>query len=379
MMRIYDAQFKGGVFNYSIRDRIEVTKWDFKAGKPKANSSLTKILLEFETDASDYMRLNSRTGYTRESLRDHLNNVSKPQAEEQEDGAAPLTMVESWKSFLDNLKGTCKSKTWCNYENSFLAFQTHMGEAGQLKMFPSRFDLKIYNRWLVYIRERFAPNTQARVTKHFKRFTKSLAKDGIKFGLATEEVKYKEKAGLKIALDDAILNKIYHHKYPKRLDAKRWTFLLQCNTGLRVSDLFRIMENIQGNFIKIETQKVEGDNIEQPITSTVRELLKKLNYKIPEMTEQTYRDAIKEIYKAVDPDSKIQIRDHKSNTFKNVFIHEEISSHDAVRTFITRMFDKGVSPDTIRLMVGKTLEVILKHYLVSNLKKAQAEMLKKFA
>lgn len=374
MMRIYDARFKDGVFHYSTRERIDISKWG--DGWPKGNTTINKVLNDFKTDATDFMLLNRKTGYTRESLRDHLSAVSQPQEENPQGKKSSLPMIEEWKEYHDIIKGKVESHTFANYDGARKAFKDFM--KGNLNLLPKHFTFKTYNQWEVYLRDRYAPNSAAKHLKTFKRFIGYLVKERIEIGFDEEDIIYEEVPGLQIAVNEEILNKLYKHKFIGWLNDVRWIFILHCYTGLRVSDLFRVCENIKGNFIVLETQKVKGKTIKQPIMAMTREILERYDYKIPQMYEQDYRDGIKQIYKAVDPDTKIQIRDHKTNRFKNVFVHEEISSHDAVRTFITMCANKGITVNSIAIMTGKSVAVILRHYLVDSVKVAQEEMLEKF-
>lgn len=379
MMRIYDAQFKGGVFNYSTGERIECSKWNIEDKWPKGNHPVIKSLNAFKGEAEEFMINNRRTGYTRESLRDHLDGKAGHVKEEstEENKKVILPMITEWEEYNKVIKGTVEPHTFSNYEGAFNAFVDFMKE-NTLMLLPRNFTFKTYNQWLAYLRDRYAPNSAAKHLKTFKRFIGYMVKEGIEVGFDKEEITYKEVPGLQIAVSEEMLAKLYKHKFIGWLSDVRWVFILHCYTGLRVSDLFRICENIKGNYIIIETQKVKGKRIKQPITAMVREILERFNYQIPQMYEQDYRDGIKEIYKAVDPDTKIQIRDHKTNRFKNVHVHEEISSHDAVRTFITMCANKGITVNSIAIMTGKSIAVLLRHYLVNSEEVAQKEMLAKF-
>src|SRR5690606_16916247 len=116
------------------------------------------------------------------------------------------------------------------------------------------------------------------------------------------------------------------------------------------------------------TEKV----IEIPIPPQVRKILEKYDYELPRISEQKYRQGIKRIYKNLFPDDMIQIKD--GNKYKTVPVHEEISSHDAVRTFITLSAERGMSVNSIAKITGKTVKVLLENYLVESQKIAEQEM-----
>lgn len=376
MMRIYDAQFKNGIFKYSTRERIETSKWDRKNGMPKGNTTLNKVLLELEADASDYIRLNKRTGYTRETLRDHLTGLSSP---------TPIissiekTMLEEWDEYQQSREGTTSPFTLKTYKGGYNAFCDFAEENKISGITPQKFDLTLYRKFMAYLKKRFSPNTAARHLKTLKMFLKDTK---VKIAFDRDEITFKETAGVQIALTEDELEKLKRIKLESKfLNNVRWLFILHCNTGLRISDFGRLDQNINGNFITFETKKVKGKKISQPITSEVREILERYDYKLPKVCEPRYRRGIKEVYKKIAPDKTIQIRYKKedgSDGFKTVPVWKEISSHDAVRTFVSLCARRGVPFKAISSMTGKTEQVLLKHYLVSSLEQDQADFLAKF-
>lgn len=380
MMRKYDAQFKDGVFTYSARERIVTKNWDFKKERPKpgqTNDAILSRLLELDKESEDYILLN-RKYLTRDGLRDYLNG-NRPK-EVSEEVLEDLTVKEPsllflWDEYLFMIKGTVNWKTLRAYTHVFEAFKKFATEKNKLELRPSELDIRIYNSYLSFLNENFAPNSAARHLKNFKRFIKFLKKTSTPSPLSPDEISYKEKAGIRISLSQEELDKLYKHKIKGTLNNIRWLFLLQCYTGVRVSDLFRIGKSIRNGYIDLETTKVRGNRLKQPLTKMVIEILEMYNYNLPFINEQYYRQGIKAIYKAINPNGKIEVR-LKDGSFKDVYIHEEISSHDAVRTFITRCAEKGMSITAIALMTGKSEAVIYKHYLVSSQKNAEAEMIK---
>jgi integrase len=158
------------------------------------------------------------------------------------------------------------------------------------------------------------------------------------------------------------------------IDRARDLTLLQCYTGVRISDLFRLEYNIFNKKFQLETKKVAGNYITIPMTPSVLRIMEKYSYKLPKMSEKTYREYIKELYKRVNPEAKIQIR--RNGEFKTVFVWEEISSHDNVRTFITLSAQRGMTISDIAMITGKTEKIILQNYLVESQKIAEESMLK---
>ena len=93
---------------------------------------------------------------------------------------------------------------------------------------------------------------------------------------------------------------------------------------------------------------------------------------MPTISEQKINDAIKAIYKICFPANTIQIR--KGNEFETVEKWRLISTHDAIRTFITLSAERGMTESAISKISGKTVAVISKHYLSQSQKVADKEM-----
>jgi hypothetical protein len=107
-----------------------------------------------------------------------------------------------------------------------------------------------------------------------------------------------------------------------------------------------------------------------------KEALKRWNYKIPYLHEQYYREGIKTIYEHFWPNRTIETG--SGDNIKTVFVFEEISSHDMVRTFINIAWKKGISVPTIALYTGKSIPVLIKNYLEEDADFASKEVLEKF-
>lgn len=371
MMVIYDSQFKDSTFKYSTREKILKSQWNNKTNMPKSgNETLTHRLLEIQKDAVDFIRLN-RKSLTRESLSSYLDSL---RPNEGASISEESTILEKWAAYLDSLKGTINRRTHHNYVNCYKAFEGFMSNRKLTTV--SQFDLKMYNEFKSYLNSKFAPNTAARILLNFKRALNYMSESGDKPSFNLSEIKYKETSGVQISLTLEELEKLEALELDSDLSDARWLFLLQCYTGLRVSDLMRLKDNIRNDYIIIETKKIRGKSVKQPLTKPVIRILEKCGGNPPLISETEYRKRIKQIYKLINPHGTIQVR--KREGFVNVPIWQEISTHDAVRTFITICDQKGMAHSSISTMVGKSLATILKHYLVKSQTFAEKEMLEKW-
>lgn len=377
MGKLYDAQFAPeGRFVYSTGERITEKAWN--GGKLKRGHEALRIRLnKISTAAAEYIRLH-RESLTREGLKEHLDGL-RPKVDKRR---GPKTLLQHWSDYLEAISGTISWKTLRNYRNSYEILEAFLKANAWSGITADRFTVAHLKRFQGYLNSprkdaegkelpAFRLNQQAKVLKHFKASLLHLTKLKEPIGFDLDELTYKEKPGLKISLTEEKLQAFIDADLTGREDKIRDLFVVQCSLGPRVSDLQRLDQNIQGNKIVLEMQKTEKV-VEIPITPHARKILEKYNYQLPRISEQKYRLGIKAIYKKLFPNDVIQIRD--GSGYRTVPVHEEISSHDAVRTFVTLSAERGVSVNSIAKITGKTVKILIENYLVESQKIAEQEM-----
>jgi hypothetical protein len=397
MIRINGSVFKNGRFVYSTGIQVPEKDWDGQTIKPKKEDAKRAILKRMESFIIDYRKTYLEDSYLT-NLEAELNKAFNPNRLQaplpSPTPDAPKTIIELWSDFLDSIKGTVEDSTYQNYRNSLETspadqakdnkkekrkkvkranFKNFLESKRWLDITPEKFTVTHFNNYLSYLKSNSKPNTTAKRLKHFKAIMLHIQDDlKIPLGFDINKVKYKETAGLKLSLtEDQLDAYIQVGDLPEHLIKVRDLAVIQCSTGLRLSDRGRIDKNIHGGKIKIEAKKTRG-GIEIPITPRVRAILEKYNYELPQISEQNYRSGIKAIHKKLFPDQVVQLRD--GSEFVTVPVHEEISSHDMVRTFITLSAERGMNIGAIAKITGKSIATLLKSYLVESQKVAEKEM-----
>lgn len=278
-----------------------------------------------------------------------------------------------WRSFIENRKNKITSSTFANEINAVVSLETFLQTKKNPHILTENFTYDHLQKFESFMRDVLSPNTVARRIKYFKsflRYYRLRLKGHLAFDL--DDVTYEEKPGVRISLTEDELTALQNFSLTGRKAEIRDLFVLQCNTGLRISDLKRVDKNISGNKIKLKSQKSDKD-IEIPISPTIREILERYNYALPRVPDQKINEGIKLIFQDACPESIHQIKDRKTNTFQTFPKWEIISSHDAIRTFITLSANRGMSVHSIAQITGKTVEILLKHYLVNSQKVAETE------
>jgi len=376
MLKMYDRQFHDGRFVYSTGERIDPGKWDDEKGEPKkGNEALTKRLLSIRTAANEYLLTNRQT-LTKEGLKNHLDALRPKEAAPLKSKAAierkPETLVELWEEHLSNQEAVMRPQTLQNLTNSKDSFKTWLKTGNWLHLTPEVFDLNYLNKYASHLAKNYKPNTCAKKLKHLKSFFAYLQDDMRRqIPLNLKKIKYKETSGLKISLTWDQLESYERADLSPYLALYRDIAVMQANTGLRISDLMRLDKNIKGDEIILRTKKT-NEEVRMPLTPIVRAILSKYNGRIPAFTEQRYREGLKRLHKHLFPEETIQVRD--GNEFKSVPVHEEISSHDMVRTFINLSWEAGMPLVAISLITGKSIAILIKNYIKESHQVALKEM-----
>ncbi|MEQ9440719.1 MAG: phage integrase SAM-like domain-containing protein [Cyclobacteriaceae bacterium] len=157
-------------------------------------------------------------------------------------------------------------------------------------------------------------------------------------------------------------------------------FVFQCNTGLRIGDMMLLRpHHIKGDAIEMISEKT-SKRIYIPLTSKAKEILRKYDNHLPKKLRHRYNLYIKEALQMAGIDSLVEIRKKVQGKDRTITIpkYQAISSHNAVKTFITLALQQGISPKTVAEITGKTVAVIIKHYYGSNEDHIKSEMVRAF-
>jgi len=136
-----------------------------------------------------------------------------------------------------------------------------------------------------------------------------------------------------------------------RLAMVRDLFVFQCFTGLAYAELMRfapswIGRGVDGReWIFTDRQKVHGSNCEIPLFATAERLLEKWQYRVPELDNQQYNRALKQVAFMVGIDKRL-------------------TTHVGRKTFGNILQENGVSIDSISGMYGHADPRMTRSYYV---------------
>lgn len=143
---------------------------------------------------------------------------------------------------------------------------------------------------------------------------------------------------------------------PKRKSHERVRdlFLIGIYSGQRFSD-YSVFEksDVVGDMIIKKAEKTEYESY-IPLHDKLRALLKKYDWKLPEISEQKFNERVKKICEAAGIDEEVKETIYRGNV-KEVLYHkkfEMIGSHTARRTFITLSSERGMPDHIIMKITG---------------------------
>lgn len=379
--------------------KCEPKNWNKDQGKPKNDDSLEGWLnafkKRFNANAVNVIEGEPEAYKVKELWKDYLESAKKNLPE----AIFKNSLLARWQDYLTHLKETHTPKgkertagTIRNNTNSLKQLAFFLEKQKRKEVRPEKFTLSDYQKFEKYLLtsvktvkegkklkevKAFTPNSISKIKKHFKSFLKWHIKNGGVLGFNISFVEYAESEGIKIALTEKELTTIAQREFKGSLNLVRDLIVLQASTGVRVSDLQRLCENFNEDktAFKIKIKKT-GKYVLVPILPLAKEVLIRNNYKLPPLSEQKYRIGIKAIYKSLWPLKTMEVGE--GDNMRKVFIHDEISSHDMVRTFVNIAAKKGITVPTIATITGKSIQVLLKNYLSEDKDHAAKELIEKF-
>ena len=174
-----------------------------------------------------------------------------------------------------------------------------------------------------------------------------------------------------IALTKEELDHLYTFdlSFKKSLERVRDVFIFGCATGMRYSDYSIVSKkHIHNNQIYLNSKK-QKNNIGIPLNKYSKDILEKYDYSLPIISEQKFREYIKEACKKVGFTETTVKTTYIGNirTDEDIPRYKRISTHTARRTFITLSLENGMRQDIVMSITGhKSLAHFMKYIKLTN-------------
>ena len=251
-------------------------------------------------------------------------------------------------------------------------------ESEGVKLNFNQIDKKFYNTFINYCtsNKTHFTNTLSRNIGLFKTFMNWAVLNRYTYKLDFQEFKnIKKEITDEVALSKEQVVEIFNFDFSnnQRLERVRDLFVFGCFTGMRYSNYSKIKKNdIIDSHIKVRDVKDNRKQLNIPLNDYSSYLLKKYDYRLPEISNQKFNVYIKEVIKIVGYTEDIK----KTSKLGNEIIetvtpfYKRISSHTARRSFITIMKTEKVPDKIIMGFTGhKSLEVFNQYYKPNDIEK----------
>jgi integrase len=151
-------------------------------------------------------------------------------------------------------------------------------------------------------------------------------------------------------------------------------FVFMVLTGRRFSDVRKMQaREVKGVHWELVMQKDRRVHVVPLVgfAAGALDILKKYEYKLPIISDQKFRDYIKEAAKAAGLTRKVVKRKFAGANYeeKEMHFYEVISTHTAKKTCISVLYEVGWNTEQIMQFTGnKDRKIIEKHYWAKNVK-----------
>lgn len=380
-------RYSNVTLKYSTGETIEPKYWNEDTQRAKEtrlfptfaefNARLNNLTTDVLNEFRKYLNDNEQTPPSLDKFRAILD--IKLQKKVEEEKVKPLDLFSFCEQYLIDCETRLNEKTGKPTKPaSILVYKQAIRE---LKNFKNKFyknkvldfaqiDYYFYTQYQKYLinDKQFSTNTVGKHIKTLKMFFIEAQARGLMPNFYSKRFKSVSEQTEAIYLNQDEIETIYGLNLANnpRLDRVKDLFVIGCLTGLRFSDFTRIRpENIDGDFIEIETQKT-GGAVVIPIHSIVREILEKYDNNLPKaISNQKMNEYLKEIGQLAQLDdivSKSYTKAGKKVT-RTYLKHELITTHSARRSFASNAYKMGMSAISIMGITGHKSEVQFMKYI----------------
>ena len=371
---LFYANLKNGErFVYSTGEKIHPQYWDKRNQYPKKSKAkdeqIIYNLISGQLDRYTKLFRSFQAQYaatdeivTKKTLKDFFNQEFKRVKGNNDFETVFNEFVEYKFKLGDWTKGT--KKRYQNILNLIKGFETIYG-----KIQFSSVTMNWYANFKHYCEtlKKHNVNTFGRNIGLVKIFLNYALENQYTKNDTYKKFKIKREVTPQVVLTQDEIIQLYKFVFQNsKLERVRDVFVFGCLTGMRYSDFKRVSKsNIQNYSILLRETKDKSKHLTIPLTSISKSILKKYDYKLPTISDQKFRDYLKEACKAVGFTQIVTSTKRIGNDITELKQpkYERISTHTARRSFVTVMLNKGIPPKAIMSITGhKSIKTFNSYY-----------------
>ena len=373
---------------YSTGETITPKEWNFKNRMPNDLSGRTTradnhrtINMQLNRYTDFYIKIINRYIHAEEEITiENIRNEFDKEFKKTKTGSRDFFsvydkfMTEKINDKTDKANSTSTIKRY-EYNKKLLQ---DFEESKDVKLNFNQIDKKFYNTFINYCTntKNHSTNTLSRNIGLFKTFMNWAVLNRYTYKLDFQEFKnIKKEITDEVALSKEQVVEIFNFDFSnnQRLERVRDLFVFGCFTGMRYSNYSKIKKNdIIDSHIKVRDVKDNRKQLNIPLNDYSSYLLKKYDYRLPEISNQKFNEYIKEVIKIVGYTEDIKKTSKLGNEIVETVtpFYKRISSHTARRSFITIMKTEKVPDKIIMGFTGhKSLEVFNQYYKPNDIEK----------
>lgn len=167
-----------------------------------------------------------------------------------------------------------------------------------------------------------------------------------------------------IYLNEDELKKMYDKELTDREDLTRDWFIIDCYTGLRISDLKLLdARNLSNGYITIANEKTD-EKVVLPVHPYVAKIIQKHGGFPRTITDQEINRTIKKVAEKAGITQDVLFTITKGGVRKDCYLKkfQMVSNHTSRRSFITNLLKRGVSETLVMKMAGMKSHLTLRKY-----------------
>ncbi len=273
------------------------------------------------------------------------------------------------KKWIDTSMTEYQPSTRKTVTISINQFKEYLKVSGKLRLEKKDLTPDIIHDYAIEFlqkKRKLSDSTHAKRMKHLRLFLKFAGVDtSVIDGMKIRTVAPSERNIISLTQAELERLETVDVSYSKEMQQAKDMFLLGCYTGLRISDLKRIVNHVEGDRINMTLQK-NRKQVSILILKTTRAILDRYNNQAPKISEQQVNESIKLVCEKADIKDKVMFKTKRNGMLieEKFSKHELITSHVAGKTFISLAPDRwGFTPADVAGFVGKDIKTILGYYM----------------